>query len=172
MAEQDQDPVGDRRGESFLRMIFENIDQYAFGIITQHGYQELENKVNAHALEIEKKFHKWFVRGLVAFGIMALCCTVSLAGFGILLNTQSNITNQIQVQRYNSVLDLCKDQNKRHDNVIKQIDAAVAEVPPPPARQRRARQSAKPFKLILEAAVPHTKNCVEAARARVRGEVP
>lgn len=171
MAELDK-AAEERRGESFLRLIFENIDQYAFGIITQHGYQELENKLSAHALEIERKFHKWFVRGLVAFGIMALCCSVSLIGFGFLLNSQGDVTDQIQAQRYSSLRDLCLDQNKRHDDVIAQIDDAVAAVPPPPARQRKARESAKPFKLILEAAVPYTDDCNAAARARVKGYVP
>lgn len=92
---------------------------------------------------------------------------MSLVGYGVLLDKQGSTTTAIQDQRYNLLLDSCLDQNKRHDKVIAKIDQAVAAVPPPPARQKRAREGAKPFKLILEAAVPHTKDCVVQARKRV-----
>lgn len=164
-----------RRTDRFLNEFLENSEAFAFGIVTQQGYKELKQSLEAQTEKTEGRLHRWLVMGLIAFAIIGLTSSAALVGFGILLkkqnhitNAQSRVTGDIQRQRYTSLLDLCRDQNKRHDDVIKKIDDAVAAVPPPPARQRKARESAKPFKLILEAAVPHTKDCVAAARARVR----
>lgn len=168
-----------RRTDRFLQEFLENSEAFAFGIVTQQGYKELKDSLTRQSEKTEKRLHRWLVMGLIAFTVFGLTSSVALVGFGVLLkkqntltNQQSSVTDEIQKQRYNSFKDLCEDQNKRHNNVIGQIDEAVAAVPPPPARQRRARESAKPFKLILEAAVPYTKDCAGAARARVNGQVP
>lgn len=165
-------PNEDRRKDQSLSTLIEHLDELDFGIITARGYEKLEKKLDNHANGIENRFHRWFVGGLIAFALMGLACSGSLIGFGILLTEQGNLTNKIQQQRYDSLLETCENQNTRHDDVIKKIDDAVAEVPPPPARQRRAKESAKPFKLILEAAVPHTKDCRAYAHNRVTGGSP
>lgn len=153
---QEEQPDQKEEGLSF----FENNELYSFGIITQRGYQELQDQI-----------HRWIVRGIVAFGIIGVMCSLSLVGFGILLTRQGNTTDTIQDQRYKSLLDACLDQNARHDRVFVKIDDAVAKTPPPPARQEAARRAAKPFKLILEAAVPYTKHCRAEAQDRV-GRTP
>lgn len=162
--------VPDRRSSTALTELLQQLEEHPFGIITQTGYRELEKKISRHAEKIEGRFHRWFMGGLIAFAIIALTSAVALGGFSVLLTKQGNLTTKIQQQRYDSVLDACLDQNIRHDDVIKKIDDAVAEVPPPPARQRRAKESAKPFKLILEAAVPYTKDCRKLALSRIKDQ--
>lgn len=162
----------DPRTNEVLQDLIENLDNHPFGIITQRGYAELQNQLKRQADKVEERFHRWLTMGLVAFGIIALGTTTALVGYGILLTKQGNITNRIQVQRYDSLLDSCLDQNQRHDAVIKKIDEVVAAVPPPPAKQKEAREGAKPFKLILEAAVPHTADCRKFAHGRVQGGAP
>lgn len=157
----------ERRSSPGLRELVDNVEELSFGIITQKGYRELEGKLGKHADKIEERFHRWFLAGLIAFSIIAITSAGALTGFGVLLTKQGNLTNKIQQQRYDSLLDACLDQNARHDDVVSKIDQAVAETPPPPARQKRAQESAKPFKLILEAAVPHTDDCRAFARSRV-----
>lgn len=149
----DEEPEGDKALEELLA----NIDKHPFGIITQRGYQELENVIQ-----------KWIFRGLVAFAIIGVFCGLSLVGFGILLTNQSNTTQEIQNQRYKATLDSCKETNARHNNVIKRTDEAVAATPE--AERKRAEEGAKPFKLILEAAVPFTQDCEAFARDRVEGK--
>lgn len=162
----------ERKNKEPLRSLLEQLDDLDFGIITQLGYKRLEKKLDNHANVIEDRFHRWFVGGLIAFVIMGLVCTVSLIGFGVLLTKQGNLTEKIQEQRYESLLEGCENQNTRHDDVIAKIDKAVAETPPPPERQKRAKEASKPFKLILEAAVPHTKDCRAYAHDRVPGKSP
>lgn len=147
----------ERRTDQTLRGLLESIDEHPFGIITQRGYQELEDTIK-----------KWIFRGLVAFAVIGLACAISLVGFGILLTKQGNNTQEIQDQRYKATLDSCMDTNARHDNVILRIDDAVATTPK--AERKRAEEGAKPFKLILEAAVPFTKDCEAFARDRVEGK--
>lgn len=140
-----------------LQELMSTLEKHPFGIITQKGYAELQDRI-----------HRIVVVSLVIFGIMGLANAVALVGFRIILGNQSKVANDIQQQRYDSVLEACEDQNDRHDDVIKQIDDAVAGTPPPPVRQRRAKEGAKPFKLILEAAVPYTEDCHELADRRVK----
>lgn len=158
----------ERRTDKTLREVIDNLAENPFGIITQRGYQELERKIDDYANEIENRFHKWLLGGIIAFAVIGLACTTSLVGFGVLLTNQGNATHEIQQQRYTAVLDSCLDQNVRHDNVIAAIDEAVAQTPK--ANRKRAKESAGPFKLILEAAVPYTMDCRALARNRVKGE--
>jgi hypothetical protein len=117
----EQERLPDRRGESFLRLVFENIDQYAFGIITQHGYQELEDKLSKHAKGIEEKLHRWLVRGMIILGCMALCTIIALVGFGVVLSQQSDTQASFKNTRKAFVRDSCAAQNKRHDKTIKKL---------------------------------------------------
>lgn len=149
----------ERRTDLQLRKFIDSIDEHPFGIITQRGYDELKGHIR-----------KAIIGGMVAISIVALTSAAALVGYGILLTKQGNITTEIQQQRFDSVYNTCLDQNHRHDKVVKRIDDAVAAVPPPPAKQKEAKESAKPFKLILEAAVPYTDDCYAYAKKRVEGQ--
>lgn len=119
--------------------------------------------------ELEQRLNRFFIKALAAFAVIGLTSAIALLGFGLVLKAQARVSRQIQQQRYESLMIACESTNERHDNVIKKIDAAVAAVPPPPSRQKRARDGAKPFKLIITAAVPYTKDCDAVARKRVKG---
>lgn len=149
----------ERRTDPELREFIDGIEEHPFGIITQLGYHKLKEHLR-----------RAIVGGLVAISIVALTSTAALVGYGILLTKQGNITTEIQQQRFDSVYNTCLDQNHRHDKVVKRIDDAVAAVPPPPAKQKEAQENAKPFKLILEAAVPYTDDCYAYAKKRVEGQ--
>lgn len=119
--------------------------------------------------ELEQRLNRFFIKALAAFAVIGLTSAVALLGFGLVLKSQAKTSEKIQDQRYKALVDICRDQNHRHDDVIKKIDDAVAAVPPPPRQQRKARESAKPFKLIISAAVPYQKDCAAYARNKVKG---
>lgn len=121
MAKETSKEIEERRTDSFLRDILDNLDQYAFGIITQHGYRELEAKLDRHAVDIETRFHRWFIRGLVAFGLMALGVVLGLVGYGLVLGNQGDLLDRFKETRKEFVLDSCKAQNKRHDTTVKRL---------------------------------------------------
>jgi hypothetical protein len=87
----------DRRRERFLRDFFENSELYTFGIITQKGYKDLEDRLTAHAAEVQRRFHRWFIITLSAFAIIALSSTVGLIGFGVVLGKQGKTTDERRV---------------------------------------------------------------------------
>lgn len=133
----------------------------------RQGYDELNAKINKKYEGLETRLEKFFSKALFAFAIIGMATAISLLGFGLVLNAQSDTAKTIQQQRYESLLNSCLDQNVRHDNVIKRIDEAVAGTPAP--QRKQAELSAKPFKLILEAAVPYTADCRVYSASRVRG---
>jgi hypothetical protein len=155
------------QSEVELEELIERIEEHPFGIITRKGYQELKKQISDYSEKIEDRFHRWFVIALTAFAVMSIATGISLVGFGILLARQSGITSQIQDQRYGALLDSCLDTNERHDNAFALIDKAIAAAPP--ERAKRAQESSGPFKLIINATVPYTKDCRKLARERVQG---
>lgn len=128
---------------------------------------DIKKELDEHATRIEDRVRAFFVKALIALTIVGVACTGSLIGFGYLLHKQSKFTQEIQDQRFEVQLSACLSQNLRHDNVITAINNAVAATPKD--QEARAKANAKPFKLILEAAVPYTKDCIAAARVRTRG---
>lgn len=73
----------------------------------KNTYEELEKRLDAHIGQIEKRVESWVRRGLIAFAVIGLCCTLALLGFGYLLRNEANTAQR-----------LCDNQNKRHDNAI------------------------------------------------------
>jgi hypothetical protein len=130
-------------------------------------FDELSEELERHANRIEERLHRFFSRALIAFAVLGIASAVGLLGFGIVLKKQARVSQQIQQQRFEVQVENCVQQNIRHDNVIAKIDQAVAATPKKDKAQ--AEKSAGPFKLILEAAVPYTEDCVAVARSRVRG---
>lgn len=146
----------DDQQQENLEKLTAKLDEHPFGIITQLGYQNLEERIET-----------WISRGLIAFSIIGLACALSLVGFGIVLSNQSDTTQKIQTQRYQVLLTNCLDQNERHNNVVQRIDDAVSVIPPP--ERERAEEKSKPFRLILDAAVPYRDDCPGYAHRRLKG---
>lgn len=111
-----------------------------------------------------------FIRkSLMAFAVLGLSCAIALLGFGMVLRKQNDITNRIQEQRYSVLVQSCKETNDRNKDVNSKIDAAVAQIPDvPPGNRAKAKKSAKPFRLIISAAVPVHKDCKAYAKQRLR----
>jgi hypothetical protein len=88
----------------------------------QNTYDALEKHLDEHLTAIENQFSKWLKRGLIAFSIMGLVCTLALVGMTFAIR-------EIQNQRY----DNCVAQNERHDNTLAELktaeDDAIAKHP-------------------------------------------
>lgn len=82
----------------------------------KNTYEELQKCLDDHIDHIETQFQKWFVRGLVAFSIIALTSAVALAGFGINLRS-------IQNTRKEFVRTTCQNTNDRHDDTYRRLIA-------------------------------------------------
>lgn len=148
----------------------DKLKKYAENIPTEERrdrtwFDELKVELQQHADRIEARLHRFFTMALVVLAVVGICSAVGLVGFGIVLKKQAQFSKDIQTQRFEVALDSCLDQNRRHDRVIESIDMAVAKTPK--AQLKQAQKSAGPFKLILEAAVPYTEDCVSLARSRV-----
>jgi len=127
-------------------------------------------EVTPHQEYLEERLRTFFAKCLAIFAVLGITTAVALLGFGIVLGKQKDLTHQIQVQRFESLLQGCIDTNQRNVAVNQQIDSAIAKLPPKGRSQ--AKEKAKPFRLILEAAVPYTPNCFDAAMRRTKGESP
>lgn len=99
----------DRRNDEGLRQFLEGLEneELPFGIITQKGYHDLE-----------KRFHNWFLTGMVAFVILGLSCAGAAFGFGYVLD-------KIQKQRESFIHDNCDAQNQRNTDTINELTAAT-----------------------------------------------
>lgn len=71
----------------------------------KHTYEALEAHVDENIGEIRSDFHRWFVRGLIAFAVIGIAVAMALAGFGYLLDREADTNRR-----------LCENQNVRHDN--------------------------------------------------------
>ena len=152
----DAEELFERRRSEALRRFFDEIEEHSFGIVTQLGYQKLENKITEHNSQIERRFHNWFVAGLVAFSIIAVATGISLIGFGIVLSNQSDTDDKIQTQRYDSILQQCNEQNDRHTKTI----AKAQSLP---------ENSEKTVTMLVKELQPYTPDCKSYARNRVKG---
>jgi hypothetical protein len=154
----------DRRRERFLRDFFENSELYTFGIITQKGYKDLEDRLTAHAAEVQRRFHRWFIITLSAFAIIALSSTVGLIGFGVVLGKQGKTTDEIQQQRRDFVRGSCTDQNRRHDDTSRRLLRAMrVAIRRNPERREQIRQSSEVSLGLIDSLVPK-QNCVQVVR--------
>lgn len=106
--------------------------------------KELDN----HISRTEKELSSWIKRGLIAFAVIGLACTVALFGFGIVLSEQKETADQlkivveqnenvvkqnektahdIQEQRAESVQNDCESTNKRNQDTSNQLIALAKE---------------------------------------------
>lgn len=153
MTQEDQDS---RRTNAALRKFFENPEDYSFGIVTQRGYKELEDKFNNHAEDIQQRFRRWFILGMVAFACVALTSSAALVGFGFLLSKQSETTDEIQSQRKAAIRTSCEDQNERHDRTTDGIRrAANFAIKQHPERAEEIRQNTQVSIGLIDLLAPH-----------------
>jgi hypothetical protein len=117
----------------------------------------LEEYVNGYIRRIENRLSKWIFRGLIAFGFIALVCTASLVGFGVLLN-------QIQETRKNFIITNCTAQNLRHDKSFEQYHAATeSAIKRSPQFAKQIKDGRADTENILNALVPK-QNCKQLAK--------
>jgi hypothetical protein len=127
-----------------LDQIVEALQDHPFGVITQEGFNELRDDI-----------HRWIKRGLIAFGIIGVMCTIALVGFAIALD-------EIQTQRKDFTREGCESTNMRHDNTIAKLNQfmAIAIVKTPEqAAQIKASQK---FTIALIDALSPKRDCEKA----------
>jgi hypothetical protein len=117
----------------------------------------LQIYVENYLHRIENRFSKWLRRGLIAFGIIALACTLALIGSGILIK-------RIQDTRRNFVITNCTAQNKRHDKALLYFRAATARsIKRNPQFAKQIKESMNDSKNIIIALAPK-QNCKRLAK--------
>lgn len=130
----------------------------------------LDEHVDQYVHVIEDQFRKWFIRGLVAFAIIALSSTVALVGFGYVLKEQQEFSDEIQQQREDATRANCEEQNARNRGTqaaLKQgsdRDIALATTPQRKAEIRRSRDVTV---TLIDAVMP-----IQDCDARVEKAVP
>lgn len=116
-----------------LDQIVTALQEHPFGVMTQEGFKELTDTVQ-----------KWLTRGLWAFGIIGVMCTIAMVGFGLVLV-------EFQQQR----LDFCQQQNKRHDNTLSEFDKVAAEtIAKHPELKGQIEESKDANKRLINAIAP------------------
>jgi hypothetical protein len=159
----------------------------------KHGYAELEQQIEEHKEEVThdlnlfkeltkqelEKFYaeirqvlrRFFFRALVVCAIIGLTSAVGILGFGLVLRKQSNLTEDIQGQRYEVTYNTCKDQNDRHDDTIALLDqlAKKAVKRASPEERKQIAQSIASSKLLIDALAPRISDCTALAKSRVKG---
>lgn len=153
-----------------MRNFFEDPEAYSFGIITQRGYKELKEEFDAHAHEIQQRFRRWLILGMVAFACVALTSSAALVGFGFLLAKQSDTTNQIQNQRKTSIRTNCEDQNGRHDRTTDGIRQAMRfAIKQHPQRAAQIKQNTQVSIGLIDLLAPH-QDCEELVKRATQSE--
>lgn len=117
----------------------------------KHGYGKLEEKMDNELAGIRWSLTKFMMVAAVT-GMLALGAAV------ILYTGQRGLTDDIQDQRFDSLVKLCQEQNERHDNTINRISESntSAEV-----KNQRI--------FLVDALQPKVNDCTVDARRRVRG---
>lgn len=156
-----------------MRKLFENPEDYSFGIVTQRGYKELEDKLNAHAEDIRKRFRRWLILGFVAFACVGLTSSVALVGFGYLLSKQGETTNEIQEQRKASIRASCEDQNTRHNSTTDGIRRAMRfAIKQHPGRAAQIKQNTQVSIGLIDLLAPYQDCVALVKRATTEPESP
>lgn len=162
-----------------LKNFFDDPDGFSFGVITQTGYRELENKINEQAEVNRRQFHRWFVGALVAVGLIALCASAGIFGFGIVLDKQKSFTSNlqqfaqdIQQQRRDTIRGSCEDQNQRHDKTTRRLirakHAAEKQVSTFQARMK-IRNNAEVSLALIDSLVP-LQNCDQVVKEATQSD--
>jgi hypothetical protein len=127
-----------------------------------------ENRItrDSRYLEFERKTTRT-LRALVAWSL--LIGVVSLYLLTQNGQRQEDIGRQqdaIQQQRAESIWTTCNDQNRRHDDAIRELNELLERVPVGPERER-ARLRTEATERLIDVLVPR-QNCDQLVRERVR----
>lgn len=114
----------------------------------RHGYKELNDKLEKHAAHIENRLRRFFTRALMAFAILGLTSAGSLLGYGLVLKKETRFSQEIQDQRFRSVLQQCLDQNRKHDRAIKAGSLVLS------------RDNLAAFKALVDELAPFEPDCI------------
>lgn len=126
----------------------------------KHGYEELEKHVEEFEARLLKRVSGFFVKMLIAVALIGLTSTSALLGFGVLIRKESQNTTTIQQQRYDSLIESCNSQNRRHDRAIARAKINLTT----PVGTRNAIA-------LIEQLAPFEKDCPAYARSRVKGNI-
>lgn len=154
----------------------------------KNTYEDLETKLDGHISQIEMQFKRWFLRGLVAFAVIAVTSGVALIGFGIVLNEQQKTSDQLEVlveqnehfaldiqqQRRDTILAECEMTNARNkatQTALKQgSDQDIANAPTQAAKQEIMRR--RDVTVALINAVLPVQDCQSLVKAAVPSPSP
>lgn len=145
-------------GES-LRKLMDLLedDKLPFGVITQYGYRDLE-----------ERFHRWFIIGLIAFVLIGLSTTAGLFGFAYVLS-------EVQDNRKEFIHSSCEATNKRNkDTVAKltELNAEAVDAATSGAERKRIEQSLPGTVALINALSP-IQDCDQLVRvAQGEAEAP
>jgi hypothetical protein len=105
------------------------------------------------------------------YGVLAVVAAVSFACGGVsvyLIGEDAKRGHEIQEQRVNAALTVCRDQNRRHDRTIGRLDIAIRRIKDP-AEHARALANRRASSYIISALAPH-RNCRRVVRMIVPHE--
>lgn len=105
-----------------------------------------------------RNFRRYRRRAMIGYAILVIAGAAM--GYWLL-----HLTDEIQVQRADSIRLACVEQNFRHDRTIAALDTLIAKVPP--GRRERARQSRAGTVLLIESLAPR-RDCEGLVRRSVK----
>lgn len=121
----------------------------------KNTYEQLEDRLDQHIDEIEGHLQKWIRRGLIAFSIIGVTCTLAVGGYGIVLRA-------IQNQRR----EACLAQNQRHNATLAALNKIVIDaIRDNPDQAPEIRKSVKANVQLINALAPKV-NCDKVAPER------
>lgn len=123
----------------------------------KNGFKELEEMIENHMDAVTTRLRGFFSKALFGFAVLGLTSAFALFGFGLTLSQQGETSDKIQQQRYDTVYDNCRDQNRRHNRAI----AKARKILPSEAQQT--------VKILVDELQPYNDNCGKLAASRVKG---
>lgn len=105
---------------------------------------------------VDKRMDRFQVNLYKFYAFFAAIVVAAALAFAVVIANQGETSQDIQDQRFDSLVKLCEDQNTRHDEAFER----VRKLFPPPERFQR-------FQLI-DAILPYKDDCTVDARERVR----
>lgn len=133
----------------------------------KNTYEELEKKLDSHIEVIEKKFDRWFRRGLAIVALIGLCCAGALVGVYIVLGELTNTREEFTRSQ-------CEAQNKHNTDtsgqltVLAQIDEKKRKTEAGKTEVRRRRD----VTLALIDALAPVRDCEYLVKLSVGDATP